>query len=233
MKVLGIIPARGGSKGVPKKNSKLLAGEPLISYTIEAALHSNLLTDVLVSSDDDALLALAKSFQSLLVLKRPSQLATDESPTILTVKHALEFLKSEGKEYDAICLLQPTNPLRTSNFIDAAILKFKQTITDSLLSVLEVPHQYNPHWVFESTKANTLKLSTGESQIITRRQELPACYYRDGAIYLTRTNIVLNEHSLYGTSIGYIKSDPATHINIDSMEDWESAEKLIMNNCLR
>ena len=134
-------------------------------------------------------------------------------------------------DYDAVCLLQPTNPFRTHDFIDAAILKFKEVITDSLVSVLEVPHQFNPHWVFEKNNEGHLVISTGENEIITRRQNLPATFYRDGSIYLTKTSVVLNKKSLYGNSISSIKSDAATHLNIDTMEDWNRAE-ILMNDKL-
>jgi CMP-N,N'-diacetyllegionaminic acid synthase len=227
MRILGLIPARGGSKGVPKKNVKQLCGKPLISYTIEEALNSKLLTDILVSSDDDTILAIANSNKFIIGLKRPSPLATDESPTFLTVIHALEFLEEQGMEYDAVCLLQPTNPFRKHNFIDAAILKFKESNTDSLVSVLEVPHVYNPHWVFEKNKKGNLVISTGEKNIITRRQDLPASFYRDGSIYITKTDVLLSKKSLYGDSISYIESDASAHINIDTIDDWNRAEELL------
>ena len=228
MRILGIIPARGGSKGVPKKNSKLLGGKPLIGYSIEAALNSKLLTNVLVSTDDEAIVAITKSNKSLIAVKRPSALATDDSPTILTVIHAIEYLKERGMEYDAVCLLQPTAPFRTHNFINAAILKFKETNTDSLVSVLKVPHVYNPHWVFEEKNNGNIEISTGEQEIISRRQDLPTAFFRDGAIYLTKTSVILNQKSLYGSSISYIESDVERHVNIDTMEDWKKAEKLLI-----
>lgn len=229
MRVLGIIPARGGSKGVPGKNSKLLAGKPLISYTIETALNSKLITDVVVSSDDDVILAIAKSNNFIIPIKRPEELATDQSPTILTVLHTLTFLKEKGMSYDAVCLLQPTNPLRTTNFIDAAILKFRESKTDSLVSVLEVPHAFNPHWVFKKNTKGNLVLSTGENNIITRRQDLPISFYRDGSIYITKADVLLNKKSLYGNTISYIESDTSMHVNIDTHEDWVRAETLIAN----
>ncbi|SNR36527.1 acylneuraminate cytidylyltransferase family protein [Lutibacter flavus] len=228
MKILGIIPARRGSKGVAKKNSKLLKGKPLISYTIEAALNSKLVTDIIVSSDNEAILAIANSYKNIKVVKRPKELATDESPTISTVIHAIEFLKENGNEYDAICLLQPTNPFRTSSFIDEAILKFEETQKDCLVSVLEVPHQFNPHWVFEKKNNGNIEISTGDKEIITRRQELPKCYYRDGAIYLTKMSVLQNRKSFFGEKLGFIVSDSTFHVNIDSLDDWLKAEKMII-----
>jgi N-acylneuraminate cytidylyltransferase len=232
MRVLGIIPARGGSKGVPKKNIKLLKGKPLISYTIEAALKTSFLTNIVVSSDDEDILSLIKTDKNVIAIKRPNKLATDESPTVLTVIHAIEFLKEKGFEYDAVCLLQPTNPLRTSRFIDEAIQKFKVANSDSLVSVLKVPHEYNPHWVFEKNELGNLKISTGEKEIITRRQNLPEAFIRDGAIYLTKIEVLLNQNSLYGNSIAYTESNAEAHINIDTQEDWAKAELLLKKNKL-
>jgi len=88
---------------------------------------------------------------------------------------------------------------------------------------LKVPHEFNPHWVFEENAAGNLKISTGESEIISRRQALPTAYYRDGSIYITRTEVLLKQQSLYGKSIAYIEADNTRHVNIDTMEDWERA----------
>jgi CMP-N,N'-diacetyllegionaminic acid synthase len=226
MKILGLIPARGGSKGLPHKNRKELLGKPLLQFTIEAALGSKLLDSVVFSSEDATLIALAKQMGAEVPFVRPAQLASDTASSISVVVQALETLARMGKTYDAVCLLQVTNPFRTSQFIDKAILKFKEAGTDSLVSVLKVPHEFNPHWVYEVSEKNTLKLSTGEDEIIKRRQDLPVAYYRDGSIYITRSDIVTSQHSLYGREISYIESDPERHVNIDTMQDWERAAVL-------
>ena len=229
MRILGIIPARGGSKGVPNKNIKLLGRKPLIAYTIEAAQNAKGLTKVILSSDCDEIIKIANDYGLEAPFKRPSNLATDESPTILTVLQALEYFKEKGIEFDAVCLLQVTNPFRTSEFIDNAIEKFKNSTADALISVLEVPHEFNPHWVFEKNAKGNLEISTGETELISRRQELPVSYYRDGSIYMTKTEVILNQQSLFGKSIAYIEADKTTHINIDTMKDWEKAEKMLLN----
>jgi len=226
MRILGIIPARGGSKGVPKKNIKFLGGKPLIAYTIEATKNAKGLTQVILSSDNDEIIKTAQDYGLEVPFKRPANLATDESPTILTVIHALEYFKEKGIEFDAVCLLQVTNPFRTSELIDKALKKFKNSKADCLISVLEVPHEYNPHWVFEKNAKGNLEISTGESEIISRRQDLPISYYRDGSIYIAKTEVILNQKSLYGKSIAYMEADKTTHVNIDTMEDWEKAEEL-------
>jgi CMP-N,N'-diacetyllegionaminic acid synthase len=223
MRVLGLIPARGGSKGVPGKNGKILAGKPLLAHTIEAALASEKLTDVVFSSEDTALIQLAKAAGAAVPFIRPSLLATDSAGSIDVVLHALTELKKIGKEYDAVCLLQVTNPFRTTDFIDKAINKFEQANCDALVSVLPVPHEYNPHWVYKENERGDLALVTGEKEIIKRRQDLPPAYYRDGAIYITTTEILIGQKSFYGNSLSYILSDPERHINIDTREDWDAA----------
>ncbi|WP_046745278.1 acylneuraminate cytidylyltransferase family protein [Kordia zhangzhouensis] len=226
MKILAVIPARGGSKGVPGKNKKLLNGKPLIHYSIDAALQCKYISEVLVTTDDDEIIKISKSLGANVPFKRPEHLAEDTTPTLPVLQHAIAFLKEEGKEFDAICLLQPTSPFRPKGFLDKALKTFQEKQTDSLVSVLEVPHQYNPHWTFEANEKGILHIATGEKQIISRRQELPKAYHRDGSIYITKTNVIESQNSLYGQSISYIVSDIAYYVNIDTLEDWQQAEKL-------
>ncbi|WP_418603366.1 cytidylyltransferase domain-containing protein [Hwangdonia sp.] len=229
MKILGLIPARGGSKGIPNKNRKVLNGKPLLQYTIEAALGSKLLNRVVFSSEDETLIKLAKSLGVEVPFVRPSNLSNDNSGTLEVVQHAIKNLKENGDGFDAVCLLQVTNPFRTSEFIDEAIKKFKTSGADTLLSVLKVPHEYNPHWTFKVSESGHLKLATGEKQIIKRRQDLPDVYHRDGAIYLIKSDTILNQNTIYGKTISYIESNPKRHINIDTAKDWEKAVELSKN----
>lgn len=227
MRILGLIPARGGSKGVPGKNIKLLGGKPLLQYTAEIALQSSLLTKVALSTDDDDIHDIGTALGLEVPFKRPSNFAEDASPTLPVIKHVLAYYESIGEIFDAVCLLQVTSPFRTVAFLDTAIQKFIESGTDSLVSVLEVPHEYNPHWTFELDSNQHLKIATGEDQIITRRQELPKAYHRDGSIYLTKTAVIKEQHSLFGETISCIASDKNTYVNIDTQEDWEKAETLI------
>jgi CMP-N-acetylneuraminic acid synthetase len=227
MRILAIIPARGGSKGVPGKNIKLLSGKPLIEYTTEVALQSKLLTKVVVSSDDDKIIEVAKNTGVEVPFKRPSNLSKDATPTLPVIKHALAYYKNIGEEFDAICLLQVTSPFRTVDFLDNALQKFINEGADSLISVQKVPHEYNPHWTFELNEEGNLKIATGEDIIISRRQELPIAYHRDGSIYITKTNVIEKQNSLYGKSIAYIESDKDLYVNIDTMEDWRKAELVL------
>ena len=228
MKILGLIPARGGSKGVPNKNIKLLGGKPLINYTIEVGLACAEITKLVVSTDSPEIAKISKAAGAEVPFFRPAELATDTSPSIDTVIHAVEFFKKEGNQFDAVCLLQPTSPFRTAENVQKAISIFIEKDADSLISVRKVPHQFNPHWIFEpNTDNDFLKIVTGESEIITRRQELPPAYYRDGSIYLVKTKVLLKKRSLYGERIAFSLSENEVFVNIDTMEDWEAAEKLI------
>lgn len=227
MKILAIIPVRGGSKGVPGKNIKLLDGKPLLAYTSEIALQSKQLTEVIVSTEDEPIGEVAKSLGVQVPFMRPMALAQDDTPTIDVLIHALEWYENQTIFFDAVCLLQVTSPIRTLEFLDKAIEKFMASDCDSLVSVQKVPHEYNPHWTFEVNAEGNLKIATGEAEIIPRRQELPTAYHRDGSIYITKTDVLLKEHSLYGKSTAFIESEPDFYVNIDTMEDWEKAEEMI------
>lgn len=224
MKVLGVITARGGSKGVPGKNIKLLGEKSLLSYTANAANQSQLLHKIIVSSDDSAIIEVAKKAQIEVPFVRPSELANDTATSISVMQHAVEFMESQGEFYDAVCLLQPTSPFREKGFIDKAIQQFIATEADALISVLPVPHEYNPHWIFEPNTTGFLEIATGEKTIISRRQDLPKSYFRDGSIYITKTSII-KSGSFYGEKLSFIESNPEFYVNIDTLKDWQIAEE--------
>lgn len=227
MKILALIPARGGSKGVPGKNIKLLNGKPLIAYTSEIALQSNYLSEVSISTEDEQIMETAKSLGIKVPFLRPLELAQDHTPTIEVVIHALQWYEKQNSYFDAVCLLQVTSPFRTLEFLDKAIEKFILSDCDSLVSVQRVPQEFNPHWAFEVNADGNLKIATGETEIIPRRQELPMAFHRDGSIYISKTEVILKQKSLYGKSIAYIESNADFYVNIDTMEDWGKAEEMI------
>ncbi len=227
MKILAIIPARGGSKGVPRKNIKLLAGKPLLKYTSSVALNSSLLSKVIVSTDDDEIISVAKTLGIETPFKRPSDLATDSASSLSVILHALEYFESKNVHFDAVCLLQVTSPFRTVEFLNKALHEFIKSDADSLISVQEVPHEYNPHWCFELDKNEHFKIATGETEIISRRQDLPKAYHRDGSIYITKTKTLKEQNSLFGKRIAHIVSPKEFYVNIDTMDDWKKAEELV------
>jgi len=229
MNILGIIPARGGSKGVPNKNIKSLNGKPLLAYTSEIALASKELSRVIMSSDSQEIIDTAKGLKLETPFIRPKELAEDNTPTLPVVLHALDFYEKQGIHFDAVCILQVTTPFRAAGFLDEAIQKFKKTAADSLISVLEIPHEYNPHWAFIESENKSLKIATGDKEVISRRQELPKAFHRDGSIYITRTKILKERKSLFGDTIAYIESSRDIYVNIDTLSDWEKAEELAIN----
>lgn len=232
MKILALIPARGGSKGLPGKNIRPLQGKPLLQYAVEAALSSRSITHTLVSTNDVAIQQVALAAGAEAPFLRPAALAQDDTPTLPVVQHALRWLlENEQQHFDFVCLLQPTSPFRPAGFIDRAVEKLLSSGADSLVSVLPVPPEYNPHWVFEPDADGMLRIATGESHIIPRRQALPSAFFRDGALYLSKTSAILQENSLYGKRITYLESDPANHCNIDTMDDWQQAEKMAERLC--
>jgi CMP-N-acetylneuraminic acid synthetase len=227
MRVLGLVPARGGSKGVPRKNIKPLGGKPLLAWTAEAALASKRLARVVLSTDDEEIAEVGRAVGLDVPFLRPADLAGDKAPTLPVVQHAVRWLEERGERFDAICLLQPTNPLRTTATIDDCVELFVRTGADSLVTTLRVPAEYNPHWVYFKQPDGELHLATGETTPIPRRQDLPAAFHREGSIYLTRRDIVVSSNSLYGTRVVGYEVDPSAVVNIDTVDDWQRAETLL------
>ena len=225
MKVLGVIPARGGSKGVPRKNIKLLCGKPLLAYTIEGAMGAKRLTRTILSTEDNEIADVAMRLGIEVPFLRPKELAGDSSPTYPVVQHALETLERGGQSYDAVCLLQPTNPLRRTVDIDHCIELLEKTGADSVISVLPVPCEYNPHWVYRKCEDGTLRLFTDEAVPIPRRQDLPTTFHREGSVYVTRTNVIKTGQNLYGAKIVGYEIPKEFSSNIDTMNDWQELEE--------
>jgi len=230
VRVLGLITARGGSKGVPRKNIRPLCGKPLLAYTAETALQAKNLARVVLSTEDEEIAEVGRNCGLAVPFMRPVELASDSTPSLAVVEHALLTLEESGEFFDAVCLLQPTNPLRRSSDIDACVNLLSASDADSVVSLLPVPHEYNPHWVYwmkGNGEGSHLTLVTGETSPISRRQDLPPAFHRDGSVYVTRRDTVINKESLYGEHLlGYV-IDPQFSANIDTEADWETVEKRI------
>jgi len=226
-RVLGLIPARGGSKTVPRKNIRLLGGRPLLAYTADAALAAQRLARVIVSTDDQEVAEVARHSGVEVPFMRPAELATDAAPTLGVVQHALRWLQTHGEWYDAVCLLQPTSPFRQPGEIDGCIALLLETNVDAAMTVRQVPDEFNPHWTYERDDRGYLRLSTGEPTPISRRQDLPVAYHRDGSVLVTRREVVLQRDSLYGDRVvGYVM-DVGPSVDLDSLADWARAESLL------
>ena len=227
-RILAIIPARGGSKGIPRKNIKLLNGKPLIAYTIEEAKKSKYLDRVVVSTEDMEIAHVSKKFGAEIPYLRSEELAQDNSPTIDCVIDVVKWLeKNEGYNPDYVCLLQCTSPLRTYQDIDCTIEKAINSNTDGSISVCEA--EVNPYWT-NTFNGEILEYFMEEGKKINRRQDLPKIYRINGAIYVIKTSILI-ENKTFDTNkmTGYIMSNKRS-IDIDNEIDFKYAE-LVMREC--
>jgi CMP-N,N'-diacetyllegionaminic acid synthase len=224
--VLAVIPARGGSKGIPRKNIALLAGKPLLAWTAGAAQKARSLTRVVLSTDDEEIAGIGRDCGLEVPFTRPRELAGDATPTLPVVQHAVRFVEAQGQRYDAVCVLQPTSPMRKPQDIDGCVSLLERTGVDAVVSVCAVPPQYNPHWVYFRDSDGCLRISTGELTPIARRQDLPPAYHREGSVYVTMRDVLMEQNSLYGARVaGYLMDEAAT-VNIDSPADLERAAAL-------
>ena len=224
MKSLVIIPARGGSKGIPHKNIKPLNGKPLIYYTMDVARQIVGDEYICVSTDDPEIIQCVEAYGLKVPFTRPAELATDKAGTYGVLLHALNFYEQQGRHFDNIILLQNTSPFRTAKQVEEALKLYKPGI-DMVVSVKECPE--NPYYnVFEEDEEGFLNISKGDGSI-TRRQDAPKVYEYNGAIY------IINTESLKQADLGHFKHrvkyvmDDMTSIDLDTMFDWKMAELII------
>ncbi len=223
--VLGIIPARYGSRGILQKNLRLLAGKPLIAYAAEAARASGVIDRLVVSTESSEIADLARSLGIEVPFMRPGSLATDTSPMQPVVEHAVGEVERAGWSPSIVVLLQPTSPLRKPGHLRAAIALLAETGCDSVVSVVEVPKHYSPYFVMRIEPSGLLTNFLPEGRTITRRQDAPSAYSRDGTVYATRRRVVMEEHSLYGTNCRPLVLSSEESVNLDTPEDWREAER--------
>jgi CMP-N,N'-diacetyllegionaminic acid synthase len=213
VEVLALIPARGGSKGIPRKNLASLGGRPLIGWTLDAAREAETVTRVVVSTDDDEIAAAAGDAD---VLRRPPELAADDTPMLPVIKHALGEVPC-----DVLVLLQPTSPLRRAQHVDAAVRLLQETNADVVVSVVEVPHRYTPESLLELRDGRLVARSQP-----TTRQEKPTLYARNGPAVLALRAATLGDQLFGGDVRGYVM-DERDSLDVDTPIDLELAEQLL------
>lgn len=226
LNVLGIIPARGGSKTIPRKNIKLLGNHPLIAYTIVPALKSKYLTKVIVSTEDPEIQDIARKYGADVPFSRPAYLATDDALAVPTIQHAVkEMERIDQVKYDIIVMLQPTCPFTTANDIDSCIQKLIQTSADSVITVKDVGAN---HPMRMKKIVDDVLIDYMEEEVENMpRQNLPPVYIRSGDIYVVKRDVLMGENSFKGDiSRSYAIPNDRT-INIDSENDWLLAEALV------
>ena len=223
-KILAIIPARSGSKGLKDKNIKDLKGKPMLAYTIEAAIESNIFDDIVLSTDSEKYAEIGRDFGAQVPFLRPDDLSTDEATTKDAMVYTLERLKAEGKNYDYFMILQPTSPLRTAENIRGAVDLLFEKEALSVVSVCEADHPP----LYMNTLDETLSLNNFiQKDIKSRRQELPTYYRINGAIYICQVDYYLENGDLYNEkSYAYIM-DKKNSIDVDDEMDFIIAETLL------
>jgi CMP-N-acetylneuraminic acid synthetase len=223
MKILAIIPARGGSKRLPRKNIKILNGKPLISYSIEAASKSNYINKIVVSTDDYEIKNISKT-EDLEIVDRPKELAKDDSSTFDAIKHSLDVLEEQDYVPDIVVLLQPTSPLRTTEDIDNSIELFIENDCNSVISVCEFEH--SPYWSLR-IENKYLKPNFGQKYFTMRRQELPDLYLPNGAIFISKVDDLMKLKSFYGKKILPYIMPSNRSIDIDTELDFKLIELIL------
>lgn len=225
-KMLGIIPARGGSKGIPGKNIRMLGGKPLIYYAVRAARESGLVDRLILTTDSAEIADVGKSLGIEMPFIRPANLAQDDTPMFPVIDHAVQFVESRGWQPDIILLLQPTAPLRQPEHIQAAVKILTETKCDAVASVVEVPQHYAPDFVLKLEEGKLKPFLEGGEKV-TRRQDTRAAYSRDGTIYAFWRDVFIHKRSIYGDDCRPLVIPRDMSCNLDTMEDWGEVEQKI------
>lgn len=227
LRCLGLIPARGGSKGIPRKNVRIVAGRPLIAYAIQVAQRSSRLTRTVVSTEDGEIAEVARRLGAEVPFLRPRDLATDEAPSVLVACHALDFVeKEEGRRYDCLALLEPTAPLRKAEDVDGALTLLEQSGADSVVSLcrLEAPHPAKLKVLQEGRIRPFLPELWREG---LPRQELSPVYFLNGGIYAVKRDLLIKNQTFWGeNTLPYLMPEERS-VNVDTRLDLELVERLL------
>lgn len=224
LKILGVIPARGGSKGIPHKNIVKVGGKPLVAWTIQASLKSKFIDKTVVSSDDPKILEIAKKFGAQ-IIKRPKALATDKAPATPVVKHVLTYLKNKQNYLpDIIAYLQPTSPLRNCKDIDEAIKLLLKENATAVISVYEIDNKYLKSFILDNK--GYLKGQGGIQHQFSNRQDTPRLYIPNGAIYLIKRKTFLQSKQLFSNkTLPYLMS-PKKSLDLDTPADLKLLRRI-------
>ncbi len=226
-KILAVITARGGSKGIPGKNVKLLGDKPLIAYSIDVAKKSKLITHTIISTDDQTIADVAKTYGGDVPFIRPKEIAEDKTKHVPVMQHAIEFMeKKNGIKYDYVVILQPTSPFRLVEDVDETLKKLISAEADSAVTLVDCGNDH-PVKAKKLVKGKVLPYSLPEPEGV-RRQDLEPAYRRSGAVYAMRRDLIM-EGSLYGKEIvGHVV--PADRsVDIDTPFEWFRAEWMLQD----
>jgi CMP-N-acetylneuraminic acid synthetase len=230
--VLAIVPARQGSKGLPGKNLRPLAGRSLVARAVDVARQSGVVDRVLVSTDAEAIADEGRRAGAEVPFLRPSELASDAAPMLPVLQHAVQALEQSGAAIDIVVLLQPTSPLRTPAHVRDAVTRLRDTGADSVVSVVELPRHHSPDYVMR-IDGERLVHFLPEGARITRRQDARPAYVRDGTVYVCWRRTLVEQNSLYGADSRPLIIVAAESLTIDTAEDWAEAERRIQSAAVR
>ena len=223
--ILIIIPARGGSKGIPRKNIKLLSGIPLIYYAIDTARAITSDENICVSTDDVEIKSVVENYGLEVPFLRPQELSTDTAGTYELLLHAFDSYEKQGKHYDIVLLLQTTSPFRTAEQVKEALQLFDNSNADMVVSVKECPA--NPYYnVFEEDEDGYLHVCKGDGNIF-RRQDAPRVYEYNGAIYIMNADALKHTHMHKLPHRLKYAMDAKSSFDLDTMQDWQMAEMML------
>ena len=223
---LAIVPARGNSKGIPKKNIKLLEGKPLLAYTSEVALASGLFDKVVLSTDSPEIAEVGKKLGLEVPFLRPDDIATDGAPMLPAIQHALAHYAKEGFVPDQVFLLQPTSPFRRVETLKKASALLKEGY-DSVVGLTRVPDGFSPYYLMKINPEGYAEFFFPEGLRMARRQDAMAAYHRCGSVFAFTRACLETYGDIYGKKCHPLIADEKEGVNIDSYSDWELAESFI------
>ncbi len=222
--VLALVPARGGSKGIPDKNMRPLAGRSLLEYAAEAAAASGVVDRSVLSTDSERVAAEGRRAGLEVPFLRPSALARDDTPMLPVIEHALDALEHDGWAAEVVLLLQPTSPLRRPEHIRAAVQQLRDSGADSVVTVVELPRHFSPDYVMRVDDGRLVPF-LAEGGSVTRRQDARPAFVRDGTVYAFWSRTVRETRSIYGRDCRPLVLSARDSMTIDAPDDWNEAER--------
>ncbi len=230
--VLALVPARGGSKGIPDKNIRPLGGHTLLHYAAQAALASGVVDRTVLTTDSDRVAAEGRRAGIEVPFMRPAALAQDDTPMLPVIEHAVNALTGDGWEPEIVVLLQPTSPLRTGAHIRTAVQALRDTGADSVVTVIELPRHLSPDYVMRIEEGRLVPFLP-EGARITRRQDTRSAFVRDGTAYVFWARTLGEMRSIYGEHCHPLVIPAHESITIDTPDDWEAAERRLVGAARR
>ena len=230
--VLALVPARGGSKGIPDKNIRLLGGQTLLYYAAQAAQASGVVDRTVLTTDSDRVAAEGRRAGIEVPFMRPVSLAQDDTPMLPVIEHAVNALTEGGWEPEIVVLLQPTSPLRTGLHIRTAVQALRETEADSVVTVVELPRHLSPDYVMRIDQGQLVPFLP-EGTRITRRQDTRPAFVRDGTAYVFWTRTLGEMRSIYGEHCHPLVIPAHESITIDTPDDWDAAERKLVDAARR